>query len=54
MIEAMLAGQHASLVEHGERIKKEQPSVTLIPAIPDRKKRRQFRKRAKWLKRKKG
>jgi len=54
MTEAMLARQHTSLVQHGERIKKEQPSLTLIPAIPDRKKRRQFRKRAKWLKRKKG
>jgi hypothetical protein len=54
MKEDMLARQHTGLVRHGERIKKEKPSVTLIPAIPDRKKRRQFRKRAKWLKRKKG
>jgi uncharacterized protein DUF3800 len=52
--EAMLARQHTGLVQTGERIKKEQPSLTLIPAHPDRKKRRQFRKLTKRLKRKKG
>jgi hypothetical protein len=54
MSEAMLARQHKSLVARGEILKKEQPSMILIPANPDRKKRRQIRKLTRRLKRKKG
>jgi hypothetical protein len=53
MTEALLARQNAGLVRRGERLKKEQPSLKLIPAHPDRKKRRQFRKLTRRLKRKK-
>ncbi len=54
MDEGMLARQYASLVRRAERIKKEQPSLTLIPAHSEPKKRRQFRKLTRRLKRKKG
>ena len=54
MSEEMLARQHRSLVQRGERLKKEDPSMILIPAHPDRKKRRKIRKQTRLLKQKKG
>jgi hypothetical protein len=54
MDEGMLARQYASLVRRGERIKKEQPLLKLIPAAATRKERRKIRCRTKSQKRKKG
>lgn len=53
MMEPALLRQYDSLVKTGERIKKEQPSLKLIPIEADRKKRRRVRKRTRLQKRKK-
>ncbi len=47
MKEDMLKRQHAALLQTGERIAKEQPSVRLIAANPDRKERRKIRRQTK-------
>lgn len=54
MSEGMLARQYASLVRRGEQIKKEQPSLKLIPAAADRKARRRIRRHTRRQKLKKG
>ncbi len=53
MKEPMLIRQHAALVQAGERIKKNDPSIKLIPAATDRKERRKIRRQTKRQKRKK-
>jgi hypothetical protein len=52
MTEPVLRRQYDSLVRTGERLKKEQPSMKLIPVEADRKLRRKVRKKTRLEKRK--
>lgn len=53
MTEAVLLRQYKGLVRTGERLKKEQPSLKLIPVESDRKLRRKVRKQTRRQKRNK-